>query len=193
MTLSVKQNNKKILIKLLYFLIPAFIFLGTIFILWSLVGSQPFGHGESVYLTEARSWIDGAPADEFKIYRPIGMAGFGWIFLHFGDSERLLRLFGVIFGAIATLFIYLFFKRIFNTPFALVITGVIGTSTLFLREAPLFQNDIPSSGLLIGTLWLLWIYYESAGKSRSIYFVGPLAALAFYIRYGVASAFGIIG
>ncbi|MDO8572394.1 MAG: glycosyltransferase family 39 protein [bacterium] len=184
---------KKILVKLSHFLIPCLILGSTLFILGSLVSSQPFGHDESVYLTEARSWIDGSPADEFKIYRPIGMAGFGWIFLNFGDSEVFVRFFGVIFGAVALLFVHLLFKRMFNIFVALGITITVGTSTLFLQEAPLFQNDVPSSGLLIGILWLLYIYYESAGKSKVIYFVGPLAALAFYLRYGVVSALGIIG
>lgn len=175
------------------FLIPILVFCGTLFILWSIVGSQPIGHDEAVYLTKARSWIEGTPADEFEIYRPIGMAGFGWAFLHFGDSEKFVRLFGVIFGSVAILFVYLFFKRLFNLLIALAVTGIVITSPLFLKEAPLFQNDIPSSGFLIGVLWLIYIYYETAGRSKSIYFVGPLAAVAFYVRYGVASAFGIIG
>src|SRR3989338_5634580 len=192
MILSIGQNKKKVLIKLLYFLIPAFIFLGTIFILWSLVSSQPFDHDESVYLTKARSWMEGAPADQFVIYRPIGMVSFGWIFLHFSDSEKVVRIFGVIFGALAILFIYLFFKRTFGVPVALGVTGVVGTSSLFLQQASRFFNDIPSSGFLIGVLYLFYIHYESAGRSKSIYFVGPLVALAFYIRYGVATTLGVI-
>lgn len=184
---------KKSFLKTIVFLIPFLVFFSTFFILWSIVGSQPIGHDEAVYLTKARSWIEGTPADEFEIYRPIGMAGFGWTFLHFGDSEKFVRLFGVIFGSVAILFIYLFFKRLFNLSIALAVTGIVITSPLFLKEAPLFQNDIPSSGFLIGVLWLIYIYYETVGRSKSIYFVGPLAAVAFYVRYGVASAFGIIG
>ena len=183
---------KKLTQKTINFLIPSLVFCGTLFILGSLVGSQPIGHDEAVYLTKARSWMEGTPADEFEIYRPIGMAWFGWLFLHFGDSEIMMRSFGVIFGAISTLFIYLFFRRISNLPIAVSITGIVITSTLFLKEAPLFQNDIPSSGLLFGVLWLVYIYYKTASKSKSIYFAGPLAALAFYLRYGVASSFGII-
>lgn len=193
MTIKIDKNKKIILIKLSHFLMPIFIFCSAIFILSSLVSSFPFAHDESVYLTKARSWIEGTPSDTFEIYRPIGMPVLGWIFLHFGNSEKLVRSFGIIFGAMTVVFIFLFFKRTFNVSVALLITGIVGTSTLFLKEAPLFQNDIPSSGLLVATLWLLWIYYDSAGKSKSIYFAGILAAFAFYIRYGVASALGIIG
>lgn len=184
---------KKILVKLSFVLIPAIIFFSTLFVLWSLVSSHSLFHDEAVYLTKARSWIEGTPADEFKIYRPIGMADFGWIFLHFGDSEKTARSFGVIFGAITILFIFLFFRQMFNVWIAISVVLVTETSSLFLQQAPHFLNDIFSSGLLIGVLWLLYIHYETAGKSKSIYFIGPLAALAFYIRYGVASAFGVIG
>ena len=190
---SINQNKKKVLIKLSHFLIPSIIFLSVFFILLSLVGSYPFGHDESVYLTKARSWIEGTPADQYVIYRPIGMVVSGWIFLQFGNSEQIVRTFGVIFGAVTTIFIYLFFKRIFNTWIAISVVGVVVASSLFLREAPQFFNDIPSSGFLIGILWLLYIHYETAGRSKSIYFAAPLSALAFYIRYGVASALGVIG
>lgn len=184
---------KKILIKLLHFLIPVFIFCSILFVLGFLVSSFPFGHDESVYLTKARSWIGGTPADEFRIFRPIGMPTFGWIFLHFGHSEKVVRTFGVIFGAVAVLLIYLFFRRVFNIPMALAVAAAVGTSTLFLQEAPLFQNDISSTGFLIAVLYCIYAYYETAGKSKLIYLVGPLAALAFYVRYGVATTLGIIG
>lgn len=193
MKLSIDKNKKKILVALLNILILASIFCGTFFILWSLAGSRSFGHDESVYLTKARSWIESTPADEFEIYRPNGMPALGWVFLHFSDSEKFVRLFGVIFGALTTSFVYLFFKRMFKVLIALTVVGIVVTSSLFLQEASLFQNDIPSSGLLIGTLWLLYIHYETAGKSKSVYLVGPLAAFAFYLRYGVASALGVIG
>jgi len=112
---------KKLTQKTINFLIPSLVFCGTLFILGSLVGSQPIGHDEAVYLTKARSWMEGTPADEFEIYRPIGMAWFGWLFLHFGDSEIMMRSFGVIFGAISTLFIYLFFiLQILNLLFGII-------------------------------------------------------------------------
>lgn len=187
------KNKKKNLVKLMYFLIPIFIFCGVFFVLWSLVSYYPFDHDESVYLTKARSWIEETPADEFEIYRPIGMPVFGWIFLHFGESEKIVRTFGVIFGSLTILLIYLFFKRLFNAYIAISVASVVGISSLFMQQAPHFLNDIPSSGFLIGVLYLLYIHYDTAGKSKSIYFAGPLAALAFYIRYGVASTLGILG
>jgi hypothetical protein len=187
------KRKKIFLMVLIKHALPSiFIFGITIFILSSLTSSYPFGHDESVYLTKARSWIEGTPSDEFEIYRPIGMVGMGWFFLHFNESEQAVRTFGVIFGALTIFFIFLFFKQVFNNWIAIATVATIVTSSLFLHEIPHFLNDIPSSGILIGVLLMIWIYYESSGKSKSVYFIGPLAALAFYLRYGVASALGII-
>ena len=177
----------------LNFLIPTLIFVCTFAVLGSIVGSQSFGHDESVYLTKARSLMVGTPADEFMIYRPIGMAVSGWALLKFSDSEICVRFFGVFFGAVSLVLIYLLFKRLFNVYVALFTTITVGTSTLFLQQAPLFQNDIASSGLLFGVLLILYTYYESAGKSRVIYYIGPLVAGAFYLRYGVATTLAVIG
>jgi hypothetical protein len=183
---------KKFLLGLLSFLITASVFSGTLFILWSLPHSQPLGHDEAVYLTKARSWIEGTPADQYGLHRPIGMAIFGWIFLHLGSTEQILRSFGVLFGGITVLFAYLLFKRITNIWVAITVVVVLVSSHVFLQQAPLFQNDVPSSGFLIGALWLLYRHFDTKGKSRSIYLVAPLIALAFYVRYGTATALGII-
>ncbi len=172
--------------------VPLVLFIVTLVTLGSLVSRHSLYHDEAVYLTKARAWIDGAPADEFKIYRPVGMAWFGWIFLHFGSSERTLRIFGVIFGAVAAVLIYLAFRRIFNGWIALGGVAAVVSSSLFLKQAPLFLNDIPSAALLVAILGLLYHHYETAGKSRSVYLAGILIALAFYLRYGVVSAFGVV-
>ncbi len=184
---------RKVLAKILDLLIPVAVFCIALIIVGSLVSSRPFGHDESVYLTKARSWLEGTPADQYVIYRPLGMVSAGWVLLHLGNSEIIIRSFGVVFGAITLLFIYLLFKKMFNRWVALGITTVVGTSTVFLREASQFFNDIPASGLLIGILLLLYIYYETAGKSKSVYFIALLSAFAFYLRYEVAPTLVVIG
>src|SRR3989344_312223 len=179
--------------KILFALVLVFIFCSSFAALWSLVGSHTLGWDEAVYLTKARSWAEGTPADEFRPYRPIAMPAFGWIFLHFGDTEEILRLFGALFGAVTLVFLFLLFRSITNSWVALSIVYSVGTSSLFLQQAPQFLNDIPSSGLLFGILWLIWKYYKTAGESKSILLAAPLAALAFYLRYGVVLSLGFIG
>jgi 4-amino-4-deoxy-L-arabinose transferase-like glycosyltransferase len=192
----IKKKTKKTKITqatVLNFLIPTLIFFITSFILYFLVSSQLFGWDESVYLAQARSWIENTPANQFIVYRPIGMAAVGWFFLHISYSEEVVRYFGVIFGALCITLTYLFFKKLTDKWLALIVTLVIATSSLFFIEAPQFFNDVPSAGLIIGVLLILYIHYKSAGKSSLIYLAPFLAAIAFYIRYGSISTLAVVG
>ncbi|MFZ2886239.1 MAG: glycosyltransferase family 39 protein [Minisyncoccia bacterium] len=161
--------------------------------LYGLVGPEPLGHDESVYLTKARSWIDGSPADQWGVYRPIAMSAFGWIALQFSDAEQTMRLFGVIFGALTPVIVFLLFRRIANVFVGLAAGALVISSPLFLEQAPQFLNDIPSSTILFALMLVIYLYYESAGKSTIIYLAAPLAALAFYIRYGTTTSLIMIG
>lgn len=165
----------------------------TFFVLWHLVSLQPTGHDEAVYLTKARSWIEGTPANQWAIYRPIGMSVVGWLVLHFGESERVIRTFGIISGMFACGIIFLFFRKLTNLWVALVVTTIVATSYLFLQQAPQFLNDISSSALLIALLFTIFAYYRSRGGSNVIYLAAPLSAVAFYLRYGIVPALTMIG
>jgi len=164
----------------------------TFFILSHLTSSQIFGPDESVYLTKARSWLMGTPADQWGIYRPIGMPVLGWILLHFDDSERFLRLSGVMWGALSSIAIFFLFRRLTNLWVAICVSMLAATSTVFLLQAPTFLDDIPSSALLFLLLLVIYMHYQSAGKNNSIYLAAPLAASAFYMRYGVATMLAVI-
>jgi len=160
--------------------------------LWFISGAHILGHDESVYATKARSWIEHTPAEQFEIYRPIAMPVFGWIVLQFSDEERSFRLFGVFFGALIPALIFLLFRRVSSDGIALTTVAIVVFSPLFLRQAPQFLNDIPSTLLLLATLLIIYDHFLSAGRSRWIYAVGPLAALAFYMRYAVITPLACI-
>lgn len=174
------------------FVLPISIFFGTFFTLFSLERSQPFVYDEAVYLTKARAWQMNSPADEFRIYRPIGMPVIGRALLEFGNSEAYLRFFGVFFGACTILLLYLIFTRIFGWLVGVSVSLVTTSSSLFLYNAPQFLNDVPSSGLLFGSLIAVWIWHESKGNSNWIYLFGPFSAAAFYLRYGASSTLVLI-
>lgn len=173
-------------------ILPIFIFVAVFFILFSIGRSEPLVHDEAVYLTKARLWQEGTPADEFRIYRPIGMPVFGRVFLQFSKSEDDVRIFGVFFGALSAVFLYLLFEKISGRAVGIITTAIVVSSSLFLQNAPQFLNDIPSSGLLLGSLLVIWNWYETKGKSNSIYLFAPFSALAFYLRYGVSSALVVL-
>ncbi len=187
-----KIFTKNSIYKLFFFLLLTGIYCGSFWILWSVTGNQAFDYDEAVYLTKARYLLEKTPANEYGIHRPIGMVLFGWLWLHFTTNEAMIRLFGNIFGALAIVFTYLLFKKMANIWVGLCMVLLIGTSPLFLKEASLFLNDIPSSGLLIGVLWILWSSYVKKGKSLLLYAAALLAGLAFYIRYGSVIPIAVI-
>lgn len=189
---SPSSHTQEILIKGFNAAVFLVICAATFVALFYIVPLEPFGHDESVYLTKARSWIDGSPADQWDVYRPIAMSYFAWIIFQFGNSEFALRTFGIVFGAITPGIIFLLFRRLTNLWVALSVVIVAVSSSLFLKQAPLFLNDIPSAMILLALLWLLYIHFESAGKSNSVYLAAPLAALAFYLRYGTITTLAMI-
>jgi hypothetical protein len=165
---------------------------GTFAVLVSFNRTYILGADESVYATKARSWIETAPADQFEIYRPIAMPVIGWAILQFDSSESALRLFGVVTGALAAGALFALIALVTNIPLAVATTALVVSSYLFLRQSPLFLNDVASSGLLFACLVLVYRHYLSRGTTVSIYAVAPLAALAFYLRYGAITPLAVI-
>lgn len=185
-------KNKSIRLRITALILPVSIFLTVFFVLFSMGGMEPLVHDEAVYLTKARLWQEGTPADEFRIYRPIGMPILGRAFLQFSQSEDDVRIFGVFFGALSAVFLYLLFEKISGQVVGIITTAIVVSSSLFLQNAPQFLNDIPSSGLLLGSLLVIWNWYETKGESNSIYLFALFSAAAFYLRYGVSSTLVVL-
>lgn len=158
-----------------------------------LVTSGPLGHDESVYAVKARSWLDGTPATGFEIYRPIGMPIVAAPVLLITESAAALRVLGVA-GAVFTLGVLWGFGRaVFSPAAALLAVGMVGGAASWLHRVPEFLNDIASAGLLLLVMFLIWQHFERPTTSRwLIVFSAPLAAGAFYLRYGVVAALVIV-
>lgn len=167
--------------------------IATFFILLHFERAFIIGHDEAVYATKASQWLYGFPADQFEIYRPIGMPVMAWLLLHFGSAEGLLRLFGVFFGALLPASVFVLFRQMSNLWVSLAITLVASTSYLFFEQAPRLLDDVPSTTLLLFTMALLYAHFKSGGVTRSIYLAAPLAAGAFYLRYGSVTSLLVIG
>lgn len=176
------------------------IVLVTFLVVWGLETTQTLDWDESVYALKARGWVEGTPSDSFYVYRPIGLpavallGAFGaqWFGLDLFAPDTL-RLFGVFFACLAAGFLFLFVSRVSNIWIALTTTVVVVGSTLFLRNAPLLQNDVASTGLLLGVMWCIWSHYLSNGRNHYLYGAAILGAIAFYVRYGVALHLFVIG
>ncbi len=187
------ERTEKFLIIAMQCAIAFVIACATYYFLAHLVSYEPFGHDDAVYLTKARAWLLGTPADQWGIYRPVGMSIVAWVLLHFDSSEHFLRMFGVFSGALTSAFIYLFFRSVTNLWTSITITVMSITSYVFLLQAPGFLNDVASTGFLFGVMWAVYVYYKSNGASNVIFLAAVFAAIAFYLRYGVVEALAVIG
>ena len=180
------------------------IFIATLAIGQAILAPQPFDWDESVYAVKALSWVYGSPADSFYVYRPIGVSAIAWVFAFFASGDGaaflssishaqavttyvpLMRFFGIFFAATAAMFLFLLAARTTSVVIALATCGIVVSSFFFLSFTPLLSNDIAAAGLLVGVMWCLWRHYLSNGRDMSLYAAAILAALAFYVRYGVA-------
>lgn len=158
-----------------------------------ILSNGPLGHDEAVYAVKARSWLEGTPATGFGLYRPVGMPAIGWVVLHVSDSEVAFRLVGVV-AAVATLGgMWGVGRRLFSPGAALLAIAVLGSASSWLRRVPEFLNDIITSGLLLWIMYVIWRHFEDPEQPRwRIVMAAPLAAGAFYLRYGIVSSLLVV-
>ena len=158
-----------------------------------LVSGGPLGHDESVYAVKARSWLDGTPATGFAIYRPVGMPIVAWLGLQVSESAAVLRVFGAAAALSALGVLWVIGRSLFSPAAALLAVGMVAGAPSWLRRVPEFLNDIASTALLLAVMFLIWQHFERPSTSRwLIVLSAPLAAAAFYLRYGVVSALVIV-
>ena len=77
---------------------------------------------------------------------------------------------------------------------AIVALLTIVGSPVVIAEIALFHTDLPAAGLLLALMLLVWYEFERRPEpSRLLIAAAPLAALAFYVRYGSILPIGGIG
>jgi len=163
------------------------------FVFFWLASDGPLGHDESVYAVKARSWIDGTPSTGFAAYRPIGMAAAAWGVLMAGGAELELRLLGAAVALVTVIVVWRLGRSLLSPATGLLAAILLSAAPSFLRRAPEFLNDIATTGLILAILLLLWRHFEGFTRSRwEVVAVAPLAAIGFYLRYGVVSSYLII-
>ena len=156
--------------------------------LWAAVQHTvpSLGHDEAVYATKARSWLTGAPAAQWGVYRPVGLPALGWVALALRNDVGSLRLLALGLAVTTLAITYLVAARL-TTPrrAALVVLVVVG-GWGFLRRLPEFHNDIATAGLLVAIAFLMLRSRQRPG-SYLLVAAAAVAVAAFYVRYGVLS------
>ena len=163
-------------------------------VLWrGLQGGLPYlGHDEAVYATKARSWLTGAPAAQWRPYRPVGLPALGWIALHVRDDVGAVRALGLILALSTLIITYLVAARLTSPRRAAVATLIMVSGWGFLRRLPEFLDDIPAAGLLLAVGYLIIRARQRPG-SYSLTAAAVVAVAAFYVRYGAILGLLVLG
>jgi 4-amino-4-deoxy-L-arabinose transferase-like glycosyltransferase len=167
------------------------------------------GHDESVYAAQGRHWIAGTPDTAWGEHRAPLLAVLGAVIQLATDSERALRLTGLAAGAGSMAAVWWLARsgvlaarpegpsgpaRLGAAVAGLTAAGAVITIPLVVQSAGSFLTDLPAAALLTAVAALLWRAFERAGgPSWGLVWVAPLAAAAFYMRYGAALYLLLLG
>jgi 4-amino-4-deoxy-L-arabinose transferase-like glycosyltransferase len=162
-----------------------------------LVVDAPLGHDEAIYATGGRELVTGAPPSGYGLHRSIGMKAVAAIGVMAGSSGWALRAV-VVLASLGFLLAYRALgARAFGRWPAAWAAAAMVTSFGFQRRGAEILSDVPA--LLLLVLVLLVFVRELGGRAEGgrpgpgFLVVAPLAAAAFYLRYGLSTSVVAIG
>jgi hypothetical protein len=149
---------------------------------------------EVVYASQARSLVSDVPSVYWAPYRPPGLPLLGTLAAVGGFSDISLRAITLVLGFLALAITWAVARQLWGAWAALfALLAAIGSPAV-LVELRQFHNDLISSGLLILLMGLLWDQFERRREpTRLLLAAAPIAAAAFYLRYGAVPAIVAIG
>ena len=152
-----------------------------------------FGYDESVYAVAARYWVAGTPTSGWDIHRPPLPSVIGVLPALLGGQEWQFRLVGAAFGTATVVSTWWLGRLVAGTAVGLVAAVAVAAAASFQRESGVFLTDIPSTLVLLITTGLLWRQLNRPGPGVGWLWLAPLAATAFYWRYGAVIALVALG
>lgn len=149
---------------------------------------------EVVYASQAQSLVSDLPSVYWGSYRPPGLPLLGTLAALGGFSEISLRAITLVLGFLTLAITWAVARQLWGRWAALfTLLATIG-SPVVIGELRQFHNDLGSSGLLILLMGLLWDQFERRpAPTRLLLAAAPVAAAAFYLRYGAVLPLTAIG
>lgn len=153
----------------------------------------PFGHDESAYALRARAWVADTPTSGYGAHRgpllPLLTAPIAAL----TAWELPFRAVGLTFAVAGALLLWLLGRRLFGPAAGLVAAATFATLPSVQRRAVEFLTDLPAAVLLTAVALLLWRQLEESKQaSWWLLATAPLAAAAFYLRYGSILPIGLL-
>jgi 4-amino-4-deoxy-L-arabinose transferase-like glycosyltransferase len=162
--------------------------------LWLIGQAIPLGWDESVYASKSRSMVTDTPSSTWAMYRAPGLPVVGLLGGAFGFTDANLRAVALLLNLGALAMAWAFARMLWGTLAAIVALLTIVGSPVVIAEIALFHTDLPSAGVLLALMLLVWHEFERRPEpSRLLLAAAPLAAAAFYVRYGSILPIGGIG
>ena len=152
-----------------------------------------FGFDESIYANTARAWLEGTPNTGWSAHRSPGISLLGLPAVSFA-AEWAFRLVGLLAGACCVVMAWALGRRLHGPSAGLIAAVVAASVPELLVSSSLFLTDVPSAGLVMLLMLVLWRELEvRTTPSRSLLWTAPIAAAAFYVRYGAAVPIMLVG
>jgi hypothetical protein len=146
---------------------------------------QTFGFDEAIYALTARSWVEGTPNTGWSTHRSPGISVLGIPALA-APSEAAFRTIGLLFGLGALIAAWRLGRRLAGPGAGLLAAFVIATIPELQLNTGLFLTDVPSAAILLVLMVVAWTALEQDPSPRRLMWLAPIAAAAFYVRYGAA-------
>ena len=152
---------------------------------WLIGQAIPLGWDEAVYASKSRSLLTDTPSSTWAIYRAPGLPVIGLIGGTLGFTDANLRAVAVVMSLGTLAMAWAFVRQLWGPMAAIIALLTIVGSPVVVAELALFHTDLPAAGLLLALMLLVWYEFERRPEpGRLLLAAAPLAALAFYIRYG---------
>jgi hypothetical protein len=153
--------------------------------LYVIVLDRQFTWDESIYATKTRSLVTAIPATGWAIYRPPGLAVVGLAAAPLGIADVGLRVASAAWGILAIGLAWGFTRMLWGPLAAGIAVLAVIASPVVLAQIARFHNDLPVVAPILALMVLLWWQMEERERPGwPLLAAGPLAASAFYLRYG---------
>jgi len=151
------------------------------------IGSRiAFGYDEAVYAQLTRHWLTGAPASGWDLHRPPGLSVLGILPQVFAPgTEWAQRVIGAAAGAGLVVAGWWAARMVGGRQAGIIAAVSLAAAAPLQVESASFLTDVPSTLVLVVIAGLGWRQLLGPGPiRRSFAWLGVLAVLAFYLRYG---------
>ncbi|HEX6129454.1 MAG TPA: glycosyltransferase family 39 protein [Candidatus Limnocylindria bacterium] len=163
-------------------------------VLLGLLREPPFTWDEAVYALTARHWLLGTPDSGWGPHRPLVLSALGVLPMLVGSEEWLFRLIGLAFGVGAVAATWYLARALAGPVAGLLAAATVAAIPSVGWDAGLLLNDVPATAILVAGTGMLWrIMERPAPIGWSLLWLAPIAAAAFYVRYGSIISIAALG